>query len=57
MIHISHLIEQKNLLIVGLYLGLFSQAKDKIEIYNYYYWTKKTQTKKVNDKRKRLRYL
>ena len=35
-----------------MYLGLASQAKDNIELYNYYYRTKKTQTKKVNDKEK-----
>ena len=33
-----------------LYLGLTSQAKDVIELYNYYYQTKNMPIKQVNEK-------
>ena len=58
MINITHLIEQKNLLRALLYLdlGLGSEAKDEIKIYNYFYKTKKNQTKKQNDITEWLRY-
>ncbi len=47
----------KNFKMAVLYLGLTSQAKDVIELYNYYYQTKNMPIKQVNEKRKRLRYL
>ena len=42
------------MLIGHLYLELASQAKDEIEIYNYCYQTKKTQTKHIKWQTKKL---
>ncbi len=47
----------KNFLNSIFYLGLTSQTKDEIGLYNYHYQTIKIPIKQVNEKRKRLRYL